>query len=31
MLDENITWRDHIHTMEKKIGKNLGLLCRAKE
>ena len=25
MIDENITWEDHIHT-EKKLAKNLGLL-----
>ena len=30
MLDENVTWKDHIHTIEKKIAKNLGLLYHAK-
>ena len=24
MIDENITWEDHIHTIEKKLAKNLG-------
>ena len=31
MLDENITWKDHIHTVGKKIAKNLGLLYRTKQ
>ena len=31
MLDENITWKDHIYTAENKIEKNLGLLYRAKQ
>ena len=31
MLDENITWKDHIYTIENKIEKNLGLLYRAKQ
>ena len=30
MIDENITWKDHIHTIEKKLAKNLGLLYQAK-
>ena len=30
MIDENITWEDHIHTVEKKFAKNLGLLNQAK-
>ena len=30
MLDENITWENHIHTIAKKIAKNLSLLYRAK-
>ena len=30
MIDENITWEDHIHTIEKKLAKNLGLLYQAK-
>ena len=25
-IDENLTWRDHIHTVENKIAKNIGLL-----
>ena len=31
MLDENINWKDHIHTIEKKIAKNLGLLYHTKQ
>jgi hypothetical protein len=30
LLDENVTWRDHIHYLESKISKNIGLICRAK-
>ena len=30
MGDENITWEDYIHTIEKKLAKNLGLLYQAK-
>ena len=30
MIDENITSEDHIHTTEKKLAKNLGLLYQAK-
>ena len=31
MLDENISWKDHIKTIEKKkIAKNIGLLYSAK-
>ena len=30
MIDENITWEDHMHTIEKKLAKNLGLLYQAK-
>ena len=26
MIDENITWENHTHTIEKKLEKNLGLL-----
>ena len=26
MLDEHITWNDHIHAIEKKFAKNIGLL-----
>ena len=25
-IDENLTWRDHIHTVENKIAKSIGLL-----
>ena len=31
MIDECITWKDHIRTVEKKIAKNIGLLYRAKQ
>ena len=31
MLDENIRWKDHIHTIEKKDSKNLGLFYRTKQ
>ena len=30
MLDENISWKDYIKTIEKKLDKNIGLLYRAK-
>ena len=30
MLDENISWKDHIKTTEKKLAKNSGLLYRTK-
>ena len=30
MLDENISWKDHIKTIEKKLAKNSGLLYRTK-
>ena len=30
MVDENRTWNDHIHILENKISKNIGLLYRAK-
>ena len=29
-MDENISWKEHIKTIEKKIAKNIGLLYRAK-
>ena len=29
MLDENISWRDHIRTVEFKIAKNIHLLHQA--
>ena len=25
-IDENLPWRDHVHTVENKIAKNIGLL-----
>ena len=30
MLDENISWKDHIKPIEKKLAKNIGLLYQAK-
>ena len=30
MLDENISWEKHMRTIESKLAKNIGLLCRAK-
>ena len=30
MLDENVNWQEHIHTVENKIAKNIGLLYHAK-
>ena len=30
MVDENLTWNDHIHILENKLSKNIGLLYRAK-
>ena len=29
-IDENLIWRDHIHTVENKIAKNIGLLYQGK-
>ena len=29
MVDENLTWNDHIHILENKLLKNIGLLYRA--
>ena len=29
-IDENLTWRDHIHTIKSKIVKNIGLLYQGK-
>ena len=29
-IDENLTWRDHIHTVENKIAKNIGLYHQGK-
>ena len=31
MLDEHIAWNDHIHAVEKKLAKNIGLLYRARQ
>ena len=30
MVDENLTWNDHIYILEKKLSKNIGLLYRPK-
>ena len=30
MLDENISWKDHIKLIEKKLTKNIGLLYHTK-
>ena len=29
-VDENLTWNDHIHILENKLSKNIGLLYKAK-
>ena len=31
IIDENISWRDHIKTVENKLSKNIGLLYQAKQ
>ena len=31
IIDENITWRAHIYTIEPKIAKNIGLLYKARQ
>ena len=30
LLDEHLSWKEHIRFTENKIAKNIGLLCRAK-
>ena len=30
LLDENLSWKDHIKCIENKVAKNIGLLHRAK-
>ena len=30
MVDENLPWNEHIHILENKFSKNIGLLYRAK-
>lgn len=30
LLEENLTWEDHINTVENKISQNFGLIFRAK-
>ena len=31
MLDENISWKEHIKTVENRLSKNIGLLCKSKQ
>ena len=31
MLDENISWKEHVKIEENKLSKNVGLLCKAKQ
>ena len=31
MLAKNISWKEHIKTVENKLSKNIGLLCKAKQ
>jgi len=31
ILDENVTWREHISVIENKVSKNIGILYKAKE
>ena len=31
MLDEHISWTDHVRTVENKIAKNIGLLYRVSQ
>ena len=30
LLDENLSWKTHINTVENKISKNLGILYKAR-
>ena len=30
LVDENLTWKPHIHYLENKISKNIGVLYKAK-
>ena len=30
MLDKNISWKNHIRTVENEPSKNIGLLCKGK-
>ena len=30
LIDEDLTWKDHITVIENKVSKTLGLLCRAR-
>ena len=30
MLDENISWKEHIKKVENKLSENIVLLCKAK-
>ena len=31
MLDEHISWIDHVRTVENKVAENFGLLCRLRQ
>ena len=31
MLDEHISWSDHVRTVENKVAENFGLLCRLRQ
>ena len=31
MFDENVSWKYHIKSVQNKLLKNIGLLCRAKQ
>ena len=31
MLDENISWKEHIKTVENRLSKNIGLLSKSKQ
>ena len=31
MLDENISWKEHVKIEENELSKNVGLLCKAKQ
>ena len=31
MLEEKISWKEHIKTVENKFSKNIGLSCKSKQ
>ena len=31
MLDEHISWIDHVRTVENRVAENFGLLCRLRQ